>query len=841
MNFSRTILLTNHSLLALTLMMFLGELDVVGANQLDGNHLHASFLNASLITCWQGGGPGGPEMTVRLLVEKFDKDKNGKLDDQERKLAREFAKSQPQSRRGPGGPGGRGGRGGPGGGRRPPGGPGGADKGPGGRGGPGSFFGFGAKTNKAGPKVAVADAETYPDKKLYDTKVLRTLFLEFKNEDWEAELADFYKTDVNVPATLTVDGMEMKEVGIRFRGNSSYFSLSAGQKRSLNLAINYGEKGRKLYGYKTLNLLNAHTDPSFMRTVLFGELAQKYVPTARANFVRVVINGESWGIYVNAQQFNKDFIDDWFGTRKGARWKMPAGGGGGRGMTYNGDTKKDYTQYQLKSDETDRTYKDLIDVCSALDTTDIEKLDTELDKVLDVDRALWFLAVDNALIDGDGYYARGADYVLFQDPEFHRFHVLPYDSNETFHSAPHIMPGMAGPASGGGGRQGGILSDLLSGLTKKSAPFQVDPLYGMENEYLPLISRLFRNPRLRMRYLAHVKTISDESLKWKDIEPKIKKWRKLIGEEITKDTRKLYTDRSYQRSVETSVSAGFSSSPGLKEFFIERRRFLMAHKEINLPTAEVTFLEPADESIAPNQPIAISATVEKAELAKQLILYYQTKLNGPFSTVKMTKVSTSNSSAAANSSAQFSASIPAQVAGTKVAYYVESRGEKATRFYPRRTGTEPKTLRVGLIKAAKSAVVINEVMASNLKTAKNSYGEFGDWIELLNQGDSAVDLSGMYLTDSKKDPRKWQFPKGTSIAPKGVLIVWADEKKPNDKELHASFKLSKSESLLLIDNDQRQNKILDSASWQKLDADQSWIRKADGVFTKGTASFGKPN
>lgn len=38
---------------------------------------------------------------------------------------------------------------------------------------------------------------------------------------------------------------------------------------------------------------------------------------------RMVINWESWGIYVNSQQFNREFMRDWFGTTKPARWKMP--------------------------------------------------------------------------------------------------------------------------------------------------------------------------------------------------------------------------------------------------------------------------------------------------------------------------------------------------------------------------------------------------------------------------------------------------------------------------------------------------------------------------------------
>ena len=48
------------------------------------------------------------------------------------------------------------------------------------------------------------------------------------------------------------------------------------------------------------------------------------------NYMRVVINGENWGLYVNAQQFNKDFTRDFFKSTKGARWKVP-GSPGGRG------------------------------------------------------------------------------------------------------------------------------------------------------------------------------------------------------------------------------------------------------------------------------------------------------------------------------------------------------------------------------------------------------------------------------------------------------------------------------------------------------------------------------
>ena len=55
------------------------------------------------------------------------------------------------------------------------------------------------------------------------------------------------------------------------------------------------------------------------------------------NYVRVVINGESWGIYLNAQQFNKDFTRDFFNSTKGVRWKVPGSPGGRAGLNYLGE------------------------------------------------------------------------------------------------------------------------------------------------------------------------------------------------------------------------------------------------------------------------------------------------------------------------------------------------------------------------------------------------------------------------------------------------------------------------------------------------------------------------
>jgi spore coat protein CotH len=247
---------------------------------------------------------------------------------------------------------------------------------------------------------------------------------------------------------MTVDGKKYPLVGARFRGMSSFGMVAAGSKRSLNLSVDLADEKQRLLGYKTLNLLNAHEDPSFISTVLYSQIARKHIAAPKANLVKVVINGESWGIYANVQQFNKEFMIDNFKSPKGARWKVSGSPGGRGGLEYTGDNVEDYKRrFEIKSADKKESWQALINLCRVLNQTPPENLKTELEKILDIDGLLWFLALDIGLINRDGYWIRSSDYSIALD-EKGKFHILPHDMNEAFH-APH-GPGMGGPGGRGG-------------------------------------------------------------------------------------------------------------------------------------------------------------------------------------------------------------------------------------------------------------------------------------------------------------------------------------------------------------------------------------------------------
>ena len=86
-------------------------------------------------------------------------------------------------------------------------------------------------------------------------------------------------------------------------------------------------------------------------------------------------------------------------------------------------------------------------------------------------------------------------------------------------------------------------------------------------------------------------------------------------------------------------------------------------------------------------------------------------------------------------------------------------------------------------------VFVNEVCADNQTLLSDEAGEFDDWVELYNDENVDVDLSGWFLGDLAGQSREWEFPAGTIIPAKGHLVVWCDEDLVQGP-LHADFKLT---------------------------------------------------
>ena len=136
-----------------------------------------------------------------------------------------------------------------------------------------------------------------------------------------------------------------------------------------------------------------------------------------------------------------------------------------------------------------------------------------------------------------------------------------------------------------------------------------------------------------------------------------------------------------------------------------------------------------------------------------------------------------------------------------------------------------------------SQVFINEISASNATVIENTaFTDFNDWIELYNSNTVAVDVSGYFLTDNASDTTKWALPLGTSIAPNGFLLVWADG---NNTALHTSYSLTRSgEELALYAPD---GTLIDFVAFGEQQTDISFGRQTNGSAVWGYFTTPTPN
>ena len=152
---------------------------------------------------------------------------------------------------------------------------------------------------------------------------------------------------------------------------------------------------------------------------------------------------------------------------------------------------------------------------------------------------------------------RASDYSIYEDPDG-KFHVIPWDANETFRE-PEQM-----------GRRGMDIADDAT----------LDIFAGADDPNKALLTKLLAVPALRARYTAYVKDIAKNWLDWNKIGPLTQQWQSLIAADVKADHRKIFSTAAFTKSVtEDNVERGFGPtappSMSLKSFVEQRRAYLL--------------------------------------------------------------------------------------------------------------------------------------------------------------------------------------------------------------------------------------------------------------------------
>ena len=138
---------------------------------------------------------------------------------------------------------------------------------------------------------------------------------------------------------------------------------------------------------------------------------------------------------------------------------------------------------------------------------------------------------------------------------------------------------------------------------------------------------------------------------------------------------------------------------------------------------------------------------------------------------------------------------------------------------------------------AKVALVINELMASNVGTAMSPATNFDSWIEVYNPTEQTIDLGGMYLSNQADNLTLWQMPKNIGTVPaKGFKVIWLGSN--NIKHDQAPFKLDCDGGAIFISD--AQGELVVSMQYPEAMSRTSYARVEDGTGEWGWTADATP-
>ena len=619
---------------------------------------------------------------------------------------------------------------------------------------------------------------------------VRNIEIFFNEPNWDNILDSYYANNIGerlIADSVIIDGEVDQDVGIKYKGNSSYNANNI--KNPLNIKLDYINNGQSIDGYNILKLSNGFRDPSFVREVLSYEMAREYMPASKATYANVFVDGILIGLYTCVQSIDDDFTNEHFYERKGPFFKADNTGMSVQGcmgqlgiLEYYADTNCYQRAYEMESTN------DWSELGNFLDT--LNNHFTEVENVLDIDRTLWMMAFENLTVCLDGpINSIPHNFYLFKDNNG-RFSPLLWDMNMAFGT---FTNGLPNPVTN---------TDLQ----------ELDIFHNSNDASNKLTSQIFSSDRYKRMYIAHMRTILDEQFVNNNYSARASQLQQIIDADVVADPNTFYSYTDFTDNLNSSV--GVNPVIGISELMNDRITFLQNLPEFTTNPPTVSVLN--SNSVLPHTTTNIIANVQNANY---VYLAYRFKFSDKFEKLEMFDDGNNGDGAAGDGVYGVTISVDAR----DVQYYVYAENATSGIFSPQRAEKEFHQI------AVVSGLVINEIMAANFSKVSDQDGEYDDWVELYNGGNTSINLEGFYLSDNENDLTKWIFP-NTVIQANDYKIIWCDTAGSSQTGLHTTYRLSADQEEVYLTDPS--GVVVDAVHFVNMPTDVAYARvpNGDGVF-----------
>ena len=223
----------------------------------------------------------------------------------------------------------------------------------------------------------------------------------------------------SVSATLREDGHMWTNVAIHLKGQLGSFR-SIDDKPALTLNFDKWADGQRFHGLQKISLNNSVQDPSYLNEKICREIYNAAgVPTPRADYATVELNGNYLGLFVLVEGWNKQFLGRYFKNTKGNFYDL----GGGRDVNrpLPANFGEDPTNHVMLKAVTS----------AALEPSHTKRI-VRLRETLDFDRFLKLTALDVMMWNWDGYAINRNNYRIFHDLGSNRLVFFPHGVDQMF-------------------------------------------------------------------------------------------------------------------------------------------------------------------------------------------------------------------------------------------------------------------------------------------------------------------------------------------------------------------------------------------------------------------------